>query len=79
MFFILLVIAWFACGFTSAGLMFAYWQRQFPLQAQRNFKQDRIDAVINVIAGPASLLASILFLSTHKFRSWLWPFSNRKD
>ena len=78
MFFILLTIAWFACGFTGAGLMFAYWQRQFPLQAQRNFKQDRISAIIDVIAGPASLLASVVFLSMHKPHGWLWPFSKER-
>lgn len=55
-------IGWIGCGALGHGLHFAYFQREFPLLAEKDYKRDMMRSLFTSIFGPAQLVATLIFL-----------------
>lgn len=69
---IVFISAWGAAGVVAAGLTFAYFQREWPELAARDYESDRMRAwATAVVFGPCALLAALTTMGTKhglKFR-----------
>jgi hypothetical protein len=60
-----IVVGWLVSGVFSWGIAFAYFQREYPLLAQEDYRRDlRMCALGSMLGGPASLMSS---LTTSRF------------
>ena len=58
---IICVAAWIACGVVAAGFNFAYFQRKWPEQAERDSHSDFWDAIlIGLFSGPVGLVVEVI-------------------
>lgn len=55
-YFVLLGILYLVCCVISYGVAFAYFQREYPLQAQKEYKNDKAFAIKVSLFGPISLI-----------------------
>ncbi len=56
----LLILIWVVCSVADYGFNFAYFQREYPTIAEEHYKEDIIMCAITSLAGPASLIGTIL-------------------
>jgi hypothetical protein len=62
-----LITFYLACAVLDYGLMFAYWQRKYPLSAERDRGKDRRRALGTVWLGPFSLIHTLLKFNAGKY------------
>lgn len=67
---IIILVGWVMCGILHYGLMFAYWQRAYPLSAKDNYDSDRFFSLIGSILGPMTLVAGLIFISTASMKGY---------
>jgi len=56
---VLFILGWLLCGILNYGLMFAYWQREFPSLAEDAYEEDRMHSLVSSLAGPCALIACL--------------------
>lgn len=72
---IFLISFWVVSGVLSYGMMFAYWQRAYPMLAEDFYWEDVASCFFTSLLGPIALLADIVFLiygSRRGFQGFLW-------
>ncbi len=77
----LVLAAWFACGYTAAGLWLAYFQRKWPDLAAQDLHYDRCGAWLSVPFGPVPLVVACIMGGFQHGLIWTWPWcsdTNRK-
>ena len=52
----LLALLYVAIGVLTYGLMFAYWQREWPSLAKEDYQSDLVKSLVGFVLWPASLL-----------------------
>lgn len=72
---ILFAAVWLACGVIAAGVMFASWQRRYPMLRADEFNADRWFAIFCILTGPFALFASCIMPFPTFSCGWLWPWS----
>lgn len=65
--------AWVACGVINSGLVYATFQRRWPILSDDWWRKDAKDAILISVFGPLSLVATAI-TSLHK-HGWLFPGS----
>jgi len=73
--FLMVLTFWFTCGFISGGLMYAFWQRNWPIIAADGRYIDRRDFFICILGGTLFLLATLIFLTGKEKHGFLIPFT----
>ena len=63
--FLMFAAAWFGCGLAGAGWLFAYFQGEYPFSAEASRSADGAVAMLAVVFGPISMVASLICL--HSF------------
>ena len=53
---ILIIGVWVACGIVSYGYNFAYYQREYPSLAEKEYKRDMMVCIFLSVFGPINLL-----------------------
>ena len=59
--------AWVFCSLLSYGLTFAYFQRKYVWIAENEYRQDMIFSIVWSLAGPISLVLSIVLGNFRKY------------
>lgn len=72
---VLLGVFWIACGIWGAGLVFAYFQREYKLIRYRSFYDNQKDAILALMLGPIVLV--VLYSLRFTTNGWLWPWSKK--
>jgi hypothetical protein len=57
-----IVLLWLLCGIINYGMMFAYWQRNFPAGAEKEYSKDMFREIVISLFGPIALLSGSVFL-----------------
>ena len=68
---LLFTAAWLICGYYAAGYFYAYFQREYPLQADNDRREDASAAAVLVVFGLSSLIAMAIW-GTHHGRLYPW-------
>ena len=63
-------LAWVVCGAFAYALMFAYFQREFPSIAQRDYRIDIFRSCFVALCGPLGLLATMLITGAKHGLKW---------
>ncbi len=50
---------WVICGVISYGLVFGYFQREFPNIAEKHYRRDMNTALVVAFGGPFGLLGTL--------------------
>lgn len=53
-------VIWIACAILNFGIMFAFFQRKWPILAEEDYQRDYAMCAIFSILGPISLLISLV-------------------
>jgi len=56
----LLVVIWVLCGIETYGRLFAYFQREYAVIADENYKSDIIFCAIISLTGPIAFIVSFI-------------------
>lgn len=59
-FLIILAVTWISCSILSYGLVFAYFQREWPTLAKKDYTDDKLKCLMLSLFGPFSLIASLI-------------------
>lgn len=70
--FSLAALAWYAIGLAGSGFEFAYFQREYPSLAKRDYRRDRQSALWVALGGIIILLICI-FDSDYQKHGWMNP------
>jgi len=56
----LIGFVWVVCGLLQYGIVLAFYQKEFPSDAQSRAREDQIFAFFMSLFGPLSLIAALL-------------------
>jgi len=56
----IIICMWLLCSILVLGFEFAYWQRNWPLEAKEDYYSGMLLPCIMSVAGPVGLLAVII-------------------
>lgn len=67
----MLLVGWLACGFLAYGVSFAYFQREYPELAAKDYILDRcISATCGLLGGPFTLIVALMMC--YPWRGFKW-------
>lgn len=71
---VIAICFWLACAAVTYGLTFAFFQREFPELAEKEYRKDVVElGLLALIGGPFGLMGALLFLTLrgfHGFKLW---------
>lgn len=78
----LIVVAciWLVSFVILRGLTFAFFQREFPLISEANYRQDKfLTFFLCALVGPVNFILLPIALGKFWKHGWLWPGERAKD
>lgn len=58
----LIILGWLLCGILGHGLYFGYFQGEFPMSAEDEYRDDMVTSLLLSLTSPIALVAILIFL-----------------